>query len=129
MERKSKSILEMARGAFLERADYEMKRIIDNILDPNTIATAKRKMTLTVTFEADDLRKNIGASVQVKTALAPTNPVKTSLYVSGENSDGEPQVVEMTAQTPGQLNIYGEEEPWASLKMLQAQGEAAIPNT
>ena len=26
-----KSILEMARGAILERADYEMKRILDNI--------------------------------------------------------------------------------------------------
>ena len=40
------SILQMGRGAFAERADYEMRKVIDNILDPNTKATAKRKITL-----------------------------------------------------------------------------------
>jgi len=29
-----KSILEMARGGFLEQVDYEMAKVIDNILDP-----------------------------------------------------------------------------------------------
>ena len=37
----TKSILEMAQGAIAERADYEMARIISNILDPNTAATKK----------------------------------------------------------------------------------------
>lgn len=36
------SILQMAKGAFLERADFEMKRVIDNILDPNTKPNAKK---------------------------------------------------------------------------------------
>lgn len=31
-----KSILEMSMGAILERVDYEMGKVIDNILDPNT---------------------------------------------------------------------------------------------
>lgn len=39
------SILQMGRGAFAERADYEMRKVIDNILDLNTKATAKRKIT------------------------------------------------------------------------------------
>lgn len=41
MEMSPKSLLEMARGAFLERFDYEVPKIINNILDPNTKATAK----------------------------------------------------------------------------------------
>lgn len=41
------SIMSMARGAFEERVDYEMDKVIQNILDPNTKATAKRKITLT----------------------------------------------------------------------------------
>lgn len=41
-ERTQKSILQMARGAIQERADYEMSRLLDNILDPNTAATAQR---------------------------------------------------------------------------------------
>ena len=31
----TKSILEMAHGAIMERADYEMKKVLDNILDPH----------------------------------------------------------------------------------------------
>lgn len=34
------SIMSMARGAFEERVDYEMDKVIQNILDPNTKATA-----------------------------------------------------------------------------------------
>lgn len=34
-----KSILEMSMGAILERVDYEMGKVMDNILDPNTKAT------------------------------------------------------------------------------------------
>ena len=32
------SIMSMARGAFEERVDYEMDKVIQNILDPNTTA-------------------------------------------------------------------------------------------
>ena len=48
------SIMRMARGAFEERVDYEMSRVIDNITDPNTKATAKRKITLTIELIPDD---------------------------------------------------------------------------
>lgn len=34
MAEKEKSILQLARGAIMERADYEIVKIIDNILDP-----------------------------------------------------------------------------------------------
>jgi len=52
-----KSILQMARGAIMERADYEMSRLLANILDPNTSATAKRKLTLTLELKPDDDRQ------------------------------------------------------------------------
>ena len=120
MERQAKSILEMARGAFLERADYEMKKVIENILDPNTSAIAKRKMTITMTLVPDDDRKNIITQVDVKSALASTNPIRTTLYVAGESSDGVPQILEMTPQVPGQMNMFGGMEgPQAVLRVLQ----------
>ena len=43
-----KSILEMSMGAILERVDYEMGRVLDNILDPNTKPTGKRKITISL---------------------------------------------------------------------------------
>ena len=104
-----KSILEMARGASTERVDYEMGRVLQNVLDPNTKATAKRKITLTVEFTPDDERQTIGVSVTAKSTLAPTTPIKTSLYAS-QGSFGDFAVVEMTPQIPGQTNFDGDEQ-------------------
>ena len=69
------SIMSMARGAFEERVDYEMDKVIQNILDPNTKATAKRKITLTIELTPDDERRTIGVSVTAKSTLAATNRV------------------------------------------------------
>ena len=38
-----KSILEMCNGAFQERADYEMSRLIENIMDVNLISHHNEK--------------------------------------------------------------------------------------
>lgn len=55
-----KSVLEMAMGAIAEITDYEVERVVANIMDPNTAATAKRKITITLTFAPDDYRQQIG---------------------------------------------------------------------
>lgn len=68
------SIMSMARGAFEERVDYEMDKVIQNILDPNTKATAKRKITLTIELTPDDERRTIGVSVTAKSRSQPPTP-------------------------------------------------------
>lgn len=110
MDYKQKSILEMARGAIQERVDYEMSRILANILDPNTTATEKRKLTMTLELKPDDDRANVVVKCVAKAALAPTNPVVTSLYIADEKS-----VVEMVPQIPGQLNMDGGEQTAPSM--------------
>lgn len=74
MDNTTKSILQMARGAITERADYEMARIIGNIMDANTKATAKRKLTLTLELVPDDERRNISVSVTAKSTLGGDQP-------------------------------------------------------
>lgn len=49
-----KSILEMSMGAILERVDYEMGRVLENVLDPNTKATTATS-TRTVIWSASSL--------------------------------------------------------------------------
>lgn len=107
MERKS--ILEMAMGAFKERADYEMSKIIDNILDPNTRADKKRSLTVTIDIMPDSERQNLSISTTVKSKLEPTNPVSTALYVTNDGN-GQPTVVEMVPQIPGQMDMNGGEQ-------------------
>ena len=107
------SILDMAMGAIKERADYEMARIIDNILDPNTDPKKKRKLVLTLELMPDSERKTIGVSCTAKSTLAATNPVSTSMCVVAAPGTGEVQVVEMVPQIPGQYSMEGDyqEEP------------------
>lgn len=115
-----KSILEMARGSFLEQVDYEMAKIIDNILDPNTKATGKRKITVTMELIPDDSRRQIGVSFSTKLAFVATNPLTTSLYVLGGSDTGEMCVVEMVPQIPGQLELNGaEQERPPQLKIIK----------
>ena len=105
-----RSIIDMARGAI----NYEMTRVVENILDPNTSATAARKITITLTLKSDDTRQNIAVSCVAKSTLAATNPVTTSLYVADEES-----IVEMVPQIPGQLAVdAGEQEAPPMLKLI-----------
>ena len=115
------SIMQMAKGAFQERVDYEMTRVIDNILDPNTKATANRKITLTIELTPDDERENIVVAVQAKSTLAATNPVMTALFIA-HTRDGERLIGEKVPQIPGQMRMDGtEQEPPKLLKLMQQE--------
>ena len=110
MNLEKKSIVQMAMGAIEERVDLEMSKIIDNIVDPNTKATGKRKLTVDFTFVPDDNRQTIGVTFQCKPKLEPINPAVTSLYVTGEPNTGEVTAVEMVPNIPGQLSMEGGEQ-------------------
>lgn len=116
------SVLRMAQGAFEERVDRAMAEALDNILDPNTKATAKRSITLNIELRPDEERSHIEVSVSVKTKLATLNPVPTSLAIVADGN-GELVVAEMVPQVPGQMSMAGDiqEEP-KILKLLEAQG-------
>lgn len=111
------SILEMAMGAIEERVNYEMDRVIQNILDRNTQATGKRKVVVELTIVPDDDRKVLAVSATAKSTLVQTNPVKTALYLGTDPKTGELRVSEMTPQIPGQLAIAGGKAP--SRKILK----------
>lgn len=114
-EDSKRSILQMARGAIQERTDYEMGRILDNIQDANTPATATRELVVTIKLKPDADRKVVGVECVAKSKLAPTNPVVTSLYMAGEDN-----VVEMVPQVPGQFGLDGtEQEAPPTLKIIK----------
>ena len=115
-----KSILEMSSGAIMERVDYEMGKVVDNILDPNTAAAKKRKLTVTLELTPDDERRQIVVATQAKSTLVPTTPIITSLYVTSDTSNGQMEVVEMVPQVPGQFGMDGAEQD--SPKLLKFAG-------
>lgn len=116
------SLLEMDGGAIIERVDYEVTKVFENIEDPNTEYKTKRKIQVTLVFEADDdSRESVRMSTQVKSTLAPTAPIITNLYMVRDEAN-TPMIVEAVRQTPGQLDMDGTEaeEP----KILQLSKRA-----
>lgn len=105
-----KSILEMAMGSIAEVVDREVDRVICNVMDANTKATAKRKIVLTLTFEPDETRGRLDLDVQAKSTLAPIVPIKTALCIT-RGRDGELLMAEMMPQVPGQIDMDGDEAP------------------
>lgn len=115
------SIMRMARGAFEERVDYEMDKVIQNILDPNTKATAKRKISVTLELIPSADRRTITVQSTAKCSLTPTDPVTTSLYITNAPSTGELLVAEMVPQVPGQLAFDGEEQDHPKILKFKRQ--------
>lgn len=109
MQEKEKSIIQMARGVIEERIDYEMMKLVENILDENTKATGPRELTLKIKLVPDDKREVIQVSAVASSKLQPTNPIATALYV-GKDQNGVVGVVEMTPQAPGQQFMDGTEQ-------------------
>ena len=105
-----KSILESSRGAILERVDYEMGKVIDNIMDPNTKPTGKRMITVTLELIPGSDRRTITLNTTAKSTLIPTDPVTTSLYITNQPGTGEMVVAEMVPQIPGQMDMNGSEQ-------------------
>ena len=84
---KASSLIDMANGAIKERLDYEMGRVINNISDPNTKATAKRTITVKITLEPDEERQHVEVSATASSTLAALHPVKTALALMGRMTD------------------------------------------
>ncbi len=103
-----KSILEMSMGAIMERVDYEMGKVLENILDPNTKATAKRKIAVSLDLVPSADRRTIVVQATAKSALCATEPITTSLFITSQPSTGELVVAEMTPQVPGQYSLSGD---------------------
>lgn len=115
------SILQMAKGAIQERVDYEVSKVVDNILDPNTEPTVKRKVVLTIEMKPDENRQVITMNATAKSNLAPTTPIGTSLVITSDGN-GEMVVAEIVPQVPGQMHMDGTEQE--KPKLLKLAGQA-----
>ncbi|MGG1651359.1 replication terminator protein [Paenibacillus sp. NRS-1780] len=90
----------LVQGGAQEKFDKEWDRVMKNIDDPNTSATAARSITITVNLKPDKKRKTINSTVAIKSTIAPDNPLDTT-FVMGTDSAGNVVAKEL---------IYGEED-------------------
>lgn len=114
------SLLQMAKGAIQERVDYEVSRVVDNILDMNTEAKVKRKVVLTIAMIPDEDRQVVKIEASAKSTLAPVTPVGTSLVITADGN-GEMILAEIIPQVHGQLSMAGEEQEAPKILKIAAQ--------
>ena len=94
-----------ANGAFTEQINRELKKVTENIQDPNTDATAKRRITVVIEFKPNEARNFVTAGVQAKSTLAPALGAVTALSMGKNIRTNEVEAVEIGSQIPGQMTI------------------------
>lgn len=98
---KDLSIENLCGGAVQERINRALRKVSDNILDPNTEAKKKRNISLTLTFiPNEDDREDVAVEAHVTMKLAPEEGVKTQFYI---NRDMTKDVVTITEHVKGQI--------------------------
>lgn len=104
------NIAELAQGAVLEQFNSEMRKLLENIQDPNTDAVKKRKMVISLTLEPTKNRDGATIEVITKLTLVPTNSVTTMIYMDKDNKGNIIAGELIKGTTPGQIMIDDEGE-------------------
>lgn len=84
-----------ANGAFSAQVNRAIEEVTKNIQDPNTEATATRKITVTIGFKPNQDRNLAPVGVQAKTTLAPALGVVTALQMGKDLKTGEVAAIEI----------------------------------
>ncbi len=112
-----------ANGAFTAQVNRAMEEVTKNIQDPNTDATAARKITITIGFKPNQERNFVATGVQTKTTLAPALGAVTAISMGKDIVTGEVEAVEIGNQIPGQisLNDMNQEQEASTVQIIDGK--------
>lgn len=96
---------EFADGALSEKLNMALRDVTENVQDPNTKATAKRKITCTFTFAPTEARDLVATAIDVKTSLAPSLGIATAFVMGKDIETKEVEFSEYSKQVKGQMSI------------------------
>lgn len=96
---------EFANGAFSVQVNRAVAQVMKNIQDPNTDATAARKITVTIAFKPNEMRDFITTGVVTKTSLAPELGAVTAMACGTNLKTGEIEAKEIGKNLPGQMSF------------------------
>lgn len=100
------SLANLGQGAAIEKFDRELQKVLDNIQDPNTGATAKRSVTLTVSLKPNDDREFADIDIAVKSTTAPDYAFRVMAGL-GRDIHGAAEAYEWIKQEQPELPMGG----------------------
>ena len=97
----------MCGGAIQEKVDRALKRVAENIMDPNTDQGKKRTITLKITMKPNEEDyEDVEVSAEVSYSIMPEIGVKTQFYVNKDLENGYVSVMEhRRGEIKGQLDF------------------------
>lgn len=103
------SIDSIAGGALVEKLNIELRRLAENVQDPNTKADAVRTVTIQIRVKPDETRQIGSTEISVKSSLAPSKGIPTS-FVFDLDNEGNAVVKELLTRDKNQMimNDQGE---------------------
>lgn len=96
------SLISLSGGAAVEKFDDELRRAVENILDPNTSPTAARTINLKVTLKPTAQRDRVIVGINVASKLTPHDGTATQMYVG---KDPKTQQVLAFEDDPKQVTV------------------------
>ncbi|WP_363472801.1 replication terminator protein [Companilactobacillus musae] len=99
------NLSEIAEGAVQAKFAKEVQIVCENILDLNTDASKKRKITLTLTYVPNDQRNSVDVGVEAKSTLAPQVGTSTTMLLGRDMNTGFIAANELKSNVPGQTYI------------------------
>ncbi|PEL12713.1 replication terminator protein [Bacillus sp. AFS017336] len=94
----------LADGAVAERINLELKKVLQNLADPNTDAKKARKINLAITLKGNEKRDVASVSIVAKTTLAPAKDIETQIIL-GYDNDGSITGAELKSGIKGQTYV------------------------
>lgn len=71
----------LAGGAFAEKLNEALMQVAENIQNPNTEATTKRQIQITLKFAPNKTRQLVSTQITVTTKLAATEAIDTQMIM------------------------------------------------
>lgn len=107
----------LAGGAFAEKLNEALMQVAENIQNPNTEATTKRQIQITLKFAPNKTRQLVSTQIAVTTKLAATEAIDTQMIMGINMRTGQIEIAEYDGQIRGQM----------SFNDLQAQEQQPAP--
>lgn len=99
------NLKDLANGALQEKADTAMRKVLENMQDPNTPWKNKRQINIKIAFVQNEGRDDAAMEVSVDTKLAPVSPVVTRMAIGKDLMSGKTYAQEYGRQIKGQMSL------------------------
>lgn len=112
------SILDFADGSVIKRINYELQKVLENVVHPNT-DEKPRKLTIEIQITPQNDRRTVSLKTMVKKVLRPTSSVQTQMVF--QSMDGEMRSYEVTGIPDGQQDLFGQvhEQKYFNIKLFK----------